>query len=85
MGAPRSTRQKRTAVEAMEPSKMAAVPKMDRVSVTFALMLDSFVIEVDDHEVDPYLTCNHCAERLCRVEGGDTMRVLFNTALAHSC
>ena len=85
MGAPRSTRQKRTAVEAMEPSKMAAVPKMDRVSVTFALMLDAFFIEVDDHEVDPYLTCRECGERLCHVEHNDTMRVLFNTALSHSC
>lgn len=68
---------------------MAAVPKMDRVSVTFALMLDSFRIEdsspskatADIH----YLVCSLCEDRLCEVEDGDTMRVLFNTALAHSC
>lgn len=82
MGASRSTR--RTGIEGIEPEKMT-VPKMDRVSVTFALALDTYFIEVDEHEVDPYLTCRECSERLCHVEHSDTLRVLLNTALAHSC
>lgn len=79
---------KRIGLDAMEPSKMAAVPKMDRVSVTFALMLDSFIIQqVDDRSADdnPYLVCSECTEVLCEVEHDDDLRTLFNTALAHTC
>jgi len=77
---------RKTGLEAMEPSKMAAVPKMDRVSVTFALMLDSFVIECNETtSPDVMLTCSLCTEHVCTVEEGDSLRVLLNTALAHTC
>ena len=76
---------RKTGLEAMEPSKMAAVPKMDRVSVTFALALDSFVIGEDDEGFHTYLICTHCTEVVCEVEHDDSLRVLLNTALAHTC
>jgi hypothetical protein len=77
---------RKTGLTGVEPSTMT-VPKMDRVSVTFALALDSFRIENREMmtEFDPVLACIHCGEHICTVDDGDTMRVLFNTALAHSC
>lgn len=73
---------------AIEPSQMT-LPAMDRVSVQMAWFLDSMYIEApplgDDNDTTVYLTCNLCADRLCKVEDGDTLRVLLNTALAHTC
>ncbi len=75
----------------IEPSLMS-LPAMDRVSVGFALILDSMVIENEEDENGNrlnddalYLTCGVCGERLCEIEAGDTLRVLLNTALAHTC
>lgn len=79
-------RKKQVGLEGIETGPMS-VPKMDRISVTFALMLDSFILEdkgcVGDKAL--YLTCIHCHDDICTVDDGDTMRVLFNTALAHTC
>lgn len=76
-------RKKQVGLEGIETGPMS-VPKMDRISVTFALMLDSFAIE-DQYGEKPVLACTLCGESLCDVEGGDTLRVLLNTALAHTC
>lgn len=78
------SRNRKTGLESVEPSKMS-LPAMDRVSVTFALALDSFVIDTDDEGFHTYLVCSHCTEVVCEVETTDTMRVLLNTALAHTC
>lgn len=76
---------RKTGLTSVEPSEMT-VPKMDRVSVTFALMLDSFRVEkMDQSEERLLLVCDQCDDGLCTVDPGDTMRVLFNTALAHTC
>lgn len=76
---------KRTGIE---PHRMT-LPTMDRPSVTFAWMLDSVVIEDmaagDGGPPELYLTCKECGDSICPVETGDTLRVLFNTALAHTC
>ena len=65
------------------------LPKMDAPSVMFAHLLDAVYVEAGplEDEVDPpyYLTCRVCAERICEVSDGDTMRVLLNTALQHKC
>lgn len=63
-----------------------SVPAMDRPSIVLAKALDSIVIEpASDEAASPMLVCNQCGDSLCLVEEGDTMRVLFNTALAHVC
>lgn len=77
---------KKTALDGIETGPMT-VPKMDRISVTFALALDSFRVEDKGcvGDVAQYLVCIHCTEELCLIEDGDTIRVLLNTALAHTC
>lgn len=70
---------KRTGIE---PHRMS-VPTMDRPSVTFAWMLDSMVV---DGEPDGLLlVCKACGDPVCAIDRDDTLRVLFNTALAHTC
>jgi hypothetical protein len=70
----------------IEPSQMT-LPAMDRVSVSFALILDNMWIENRDEtgDFDPVLACNICGETLCEIDAADTLRVLLNTALAHTC
>lgn len=78
----------KTGLTSIEPATLQ-VPAMDRPSVAFALFLDNMAIEFDDTELSDrstaYITCQVCTERVVEVEDGDTMRVLFNTILAHSC
>jgi hypothetical protein len=76
----------------IEPAQLS-VPAMDRPAVAFALFLDNMRIEVeseaesDDTRTvrDFFITCQVCSERVVEVEDNDTLRVLFNTMLAHSC
>jgi hypothetical protein len=73
----------------IEPAELH-VPAMDRPSVAFALFLDNMRIETDEGvpTVDfdhTYITCQVCSERVVEVDDGDTLRVLFNTILAHTC
>lgn len=63
--------------------------EMDRPSVAFARFLDSIMIE-DVGGKGPeipvlQMTCSECAETICAVEDGDDLRLLVNTALAHTC
>lgn len=64
--------------------------EMDRPSIALARALDSIVIEGDQRNLSGEggtltMACTECGDSLCLVEEGDTMRVLFNTALAHVC
>lgn len=63
------------------------VPAMDRPSIALAKALDGIRVEEGTHDgtAELVLACIHCGDSLCDVEDGDTMRVLFNTALAHVC
>lgn len=72
----------KTGLTGIEPAELS-VPAMDRPSVAFALFLDNMRIERDDPM--EYVTCAVCSERVVEVEDSDTLRVLFNTVLAHSC
>lgn len=69
---------------AIEPTQMR-VPTMDRPSLAFAWFLDSIVLDYDDEHNGLLLTCSLCGDGLCAVEAADTLRVLLNTALAHTC
>lgn len=68
------------------------VPAMDRPSVAFAWFLDSIVFETEaanfpdekDHP-EMLMSCKLCGEDICEVSDGDKLRVLLNTALAHTC
>lgn len=68
--------------EAMEPALMQ-VPTMDRPSVALAWFMDTMNFESDG--IQMWMACGLCSERVCSVEESDTLRVLFNTALAHGC
>lgn len=71
--------------EAIEPTLMQ-VPQMDRPSVALAWFLDSMIVEEDTlEESGLVMACRLCGESLFGVEHGDTLRVLFNGALAHTC
>ena len=65
------------------------LPTMDRPSVVFAWFMDSIGIEEDvdytDGTSETYLICNACTERIMSLDDGDTLRVMFNSALAHRC
>lgn len=73
---------------AIEPTRLS-LPAMDRPSVAFAWFLDSISVEAyvnDDVQGNAvYLTCDLCSTWICTIEDGDTLRVLLNTALAHTC
>ncbi len=82
---------KRVVMRALEPAEMS-VPAMDRPSLVLAWFMDNIVVESEvladagaGLVVEMYLTCKVCTERICEIEDGDTLRVLFNTALAHGC
>lgn len=68
----------------IEPPQMS-LPAMDRPSVAFAWFLDSISVDHDDERNGLVLTCTLCGDGLCMIDAGDTMRVLLNTALAHTC
>ncbi len=78
----------KTGLVGIEPAELQ-VPTMDRPSIAFALFLDNMRVEQDYHAVDSststYVTCQVCGERIVEVEDGDTLRVLFNSVLAHTC
>lgn len=69
------------------------VMAMDRPSIVLAHFMDSIV--VDEHQVTGgdgttvyvtlVLSCRYCQTAICEVESGDSLRVLFNTALGHDC
>lgn len=67
------------------------MPEMDRPSIALARVLDAVTIEEEDDTLGPpgsirlVLACQSCGDSICDVETGDTVRVLFNTALAHVC
>lgn len=62
------------------------MPEMDRPSIMYARLLDAVAIEDPEFgEGPPLLVCQPCREIICKVEDGDTVRVLLNTALAHEC
>lgn len=73
---------KNLVMQAIEPHTMS-LPAMDRPSVLFAWALDNFTFESDD--IQMWLVCGACSERVCSVEEPDTLRVILNTALAHGC
>lgn len=75
--------------DAINPTE-ANVPKMDRPSIAFAWFLDSMVIQAGDPErlIDDdrlVRACSLCGESVCEIEATDNLRVLLNTALAHTC
>lgn len=72
--------------EAIEPASMT-LPAMDRPSVAFAWFLDSMAVieDTDESTTLPTLECSLCGDAVCAIEDGDTLRVLLNTALAHTC
>lgn len=80
-----ATKKTQPGITGIEPGQMA-VPAMDRPSIAFAWFLDSVLVEdgYGDRE-NLLLTCQVCGENICAIDGGDTLRVLLNTALAHSC
>jgi hypothetical protein len=63
---------------------VSPVPAMDGPSVAFAWFLDSMRVETGEPQ-DLMLVCQLCGEDVCEVEDGDTLRVLLNTALQHTC
>ena len=71
-------------ITGIEPHQMS-LPAMDRPSVAFAWFLDSMIIAWDDEGERLLLVCNLCQDGLCTVDDSDTLRVLLNTALAHTC
>jgi hypothetical protein len=73
---------KKQIVEALEP---VSVPAMDRPSVILAWFMDSIKFEQVEYEENITMECSVCGDSICEVESGDTLRVLFNTALAHGC
>lgn len=73
---------KRAVMTALEPAQMS-VPAMDRPSLALAWFMDSIRFEFDGTQV--YLMCDMCHTAICEVEDLDTLRVMFNTALAHGC
>lgn len=68
----------------IEPSEMS-VPAMDRPSIAFAWFLDRMLIETTDDDHRPMLVCELCGRGICLIDSGDNLRVLLNTALAHTC
>lgn len=75
---------KRVVMQALEPAEMS-VPAMDRPSVILAWFMDSIRFSQDEYAEYCTLECTVCGDSICEVEDGDTLRVLFNTALAHGC
>lgn len=76
-------RETKTGAPGIEPATMS-VPAMDRPSVVFAWFLDGIKVEGPDDE-SVYFICDSCSERVVEIEHGDSLRVLFNTVLAHTC
>jgi hypothetical protein len=63
-------------------------PKMDAPSIALSKVLDDIRVEAEGSPSDygpMTLVCQSCQNSICEVEDGDTMRVLFNTAINHVC
>jgi hypothetical protein len=71
---------------ALEPATMS-VPAMDRPSLALAWFMDSIRFDVDSGGDFPVVTmeCTLCGGVICHLDDGDTLRTMFNTALAHGC
>lgn len=80
MGARRST--SKPGITSIEPAGLS-LPAMDRPSVAFAWFLDRMTVVFSGDEA--VLACGYCGDLICAIEDGDTLRVLLNTALAHTC
>lgn len=61
------------------------VPTMDRPSIALSWFLDAMNVEGYDTDERVMLVCGVCGDPVCDIDAGDTLRVLFNTALAHTC
>lgn len=60
--------------------------QMDRPSIVLAHFMDSFEVEEEVRPVGSLILVHTvCGDSVCDVEDGDTLRVLFNTALGHDC
>lgn len=72
----------------IEPSRLS-LPAMDRPSVAFAWFLDSMIVATDANGATPptetWLECSLCGFHVCDIEDTINLRVLLNTALAHTC
>lgn len=75
---------KPTGITGIEPYKLGEVPAMDRPSIALGWFMDAMQIE-QESGAGLILACGYCTESICDIEDGDTLRVLFNTALAHTC
>lgn len=58
--------------------------EMDRPSIVLANFMDSIVID-ETGAGTLIMVHTGCEEIICEVESNDTLRVLFNTALGHTC
>ena len=60
-----------------------ASPSMDRPSIALGWFLDSIVLT----ELGGFYTmdCTLCGDEICELSEGLSLRVIFNTALAHDC
>lgn len=69
-----------------DPEDMT-LPTMDRPSVVFAWFMDGMVVENRDQtgKFDPVLACAACGDHVLAIDDGDSLRVIFNTALSHRC
>ncbi|WP_396908067.1 hypothetical protein [Mycolicibacterium sp.] len=56
-------------------------------SYEFGELLSGFTLKVSDDpvKVDLEMICEGCDSHLCDVESGDTLDVLVNMAVSHSC
>lgn len=71
-------------MQAIEPHTMT-LPAMDRPSVVLAWFMDNITVEMNGVGEGLCLTCNLCSDPIMDIDDGDTLRVMFNTALAHGC
>lgn len=56
-------------------------------SFEFGELLSGFTLKASDDpvKVDLELICERCDSRLCDAESGDTLDVLVDVAVSHSC
>lgn len=79
------TAKKTPGIEGIEPARLS-MPAMDRPSLAFGWFLDRMKIGSDPGSTGGLIMwCDYCTESICDVEDGDNLRVLLNTALAHTC
>lgn len=83
-----ATPKSKPGITGIEPGTLS-LPTMDRPSLAFAWFLDRMVVATESRSPsDPglmTLQCEYCGDDICEIEPADTLRVLLNTALAHTC